>query len=244
MITTTDTLLNGRVILEQPKEGYRAAIDPVFLAAAVPVEMGESVLDVGTGAGAAMLCLAERVKTASILGLEMQRELGLLASKNIRANHHQGRLEVIHGNLLRFPPRISAGSYHHVMANPPYHQPSKNTVSKISSKALANMESDACLEDWVNFCHLMVRPKGTVTLIYRADRLDMLMALMHGKFGHLVVFPLWPGPGKDAKRILVQGLKNTFGATRLAQGMLIHDYENRVTIEADEILRGGLNLIL
>ncbi|MCH7793827.1 MAG: methyltransferase, partial [Proteobacteria bacterium] len=29
-------MLGGRVRLSQPVEGYRAAIDPVFLAAAVP----------------------------------------------------------------------------------------------------------------------------------------------------------------------------------------------------------------
>ena len=33
-----DSLLEGRVRLRQPLAGYRAAIDPVFLAAAVPAE--------------------------------------------------------------------------------------------------------------------------------------------------------------------------------------------------------------
>ena len=48
-----DRLLGGRVRLKQPKAGYRAAIDPVLLAAAVPTGADETVLDVGTGAGAA-----------------------------------------------------------------------------------------------------------------------------------------------------------------------------------------------
>ena len=244
MITTTDTLLNGRVILEQPKEGYRVAIDPIFLASSVPAHSNETVLDAGAGVGAAMLCLAERVSNVHILGLEMQRELATLASKNIRANHHQDRLEVINGNLLRFPPRIAAGSYHHVMANPPYHQSTKTTLSKVTSKALANTESEATLADWVSFCHLMVRPKGSVTFIHRADRLDTVLALMHGKFGDIVVFPLWTGPGKDAKRVIVQGYKNTCGATRLSQGLLIHDQDNHITKEADDILRGGFGLML
>ena len=52
---TEDRLLNGRVRLRQPAEGYRAAIDPVFLAAAVPrVQGGDggapfSALDLGCG---------------------------------------------------------------------------------------------------------------------------------------------------------------------------------------------------
>jgi hypothetical protein len=38
-----DRLLDGRVRLLQPLEGYRAAIDPVLLAAATAAEPGEAV---------------------------------------------------------------------------------------------------------------------------------------------------------------------------------------------------------
>lgn len=244
MITTTDTLLNGRIILEQPEEGYRAAIDPVFLASTIPATDQETILDVGAGVGAAMLCLAAREPEIQILGLEMQRELATLASRNIRANQFQERLDVVNGNLLRFPPRIAAGSYHHVMANPPYHQLTNTTPSKIPSKALANSESEASLADWVNFCYLMVRPKGSVTFIHRADRLDALLALMHGKLGNIVVFPLWPALGKDAKRVIIQGRKNMFGPTRLSQGMLMHSQDKEITPEAEDILRRGLAIRL
>ena len=58
---TEDRLLGGRIRLRQPATGYRVAIDPVFLAASVPAEPHQLVLDVGCGAGAAMLCLAARV---------------------------------------------------------------------------------------------------------------------------------------------------------------------------------------
>ena len=244
MITTTDTLLNGRIILEQPQEGYRVAIDPVFLASAIPAIGHETVLDVGTGVGAAMLCLATRQKDIQILGLEMQRDLAILAAKNIRANHFQERLDVVTGNLLRFPPRLAAGSYHHVMANPPYNQLATTSLSKNPSKALSNSESEATLGDWVNFCYLMVRPKGSVTFIHRADRLDTLLSLMHGKLGNIIVFPLWPGFSKDAKRIIVQGQKNTFGPTRLSQGMVIHSPEGDITIEAEDVLRRGFAINL
>ncbi len=47
--TTEDELLGGRVTIIQPAGGYRAAIDPVMLAATVPAETGGRVLDVGSG---------------------------------------------------------------------------------------------------------------------------------------------------------------------------------------------------
>jgi len=58
MNSTEDALLGGRVRLLQAKVGYRAAIDPVLLAAAIPARAGQRVLDLGCGAGAASLCLA------------------------------------------------------------------------------------------------------------------------------------------------------------------------------------------
>jgi hypothetical protein len=44
---TEDHLLGGRIRLKQPAAGYRVAIDPVFLSAAVPAEPHQLVLDVG-----------------------------------------------------------------------------------------------------------------------------------------------------------------------------------------------------
>ncbi len=81
-----DRLLGGRVMFRQPVDGYRAAIDPVFLAAAVPAQNGQSILDVGSGAGAASLCLATRVPGLRIFGIEMQPALVALARDNIAAN--------------------------------------------------------------------------------------------------------------------------------------------------------------
>ena len=44
-------LLGARVAMCVAEGGYRAAIDPVLLAASVPVQKGERILDVGCGKG-------------------------------------------------------------------------------------------------------------------------------------------------------------------------------------------------
>ena len=58
---TDGHLLGGRVSYAQPREGFRSGIEPVLLAAAIPARPGEHVLEGGSGAGAALLCLAARV---------------------------------------------------------------------------------------------------------------------------------------------------------------------------------------
>ena len=80
--TTRDAFLGGRVVLRQPRDGYRAATDPVFLAAACPAKSGDHVLELGCGVGAAALCLAARVARVQILGVERQADYATLACEN------------------------------------------------------------------------------------------------------------------------------------------------------------------
>src|SRR5271168_619188 len=241
---TEDHLLGGRIRLKQPAAGYRVAIDPVFLAAAVPAEPHQLVLDVGCGAGAAMLCLAARVPHSRLVGLEMQRDLVRLAGDNIILNGLEARASVMIGDLLHAPPRLSPGAFDHVMANPPFHERGRATPTATPGRAAATIEGEADLAAWVRFCLTMVRPKGTVTFIHRADRLDALIGEIAGRAGEVVVYPLWPGEDRPANRILVRVRKQIAAPARLAPGLVLHCADGRPTDRADGVLREGRGLEL
>ena len=241
---TEDRLLGGRIRLKQPAAGYRVAIDPVFLAAAVPAEPHQLVLDVGCGAGAAMLCLAARVPHSRLVGLEMQRDLVRVAGDNIILNGLEARASVMIGDLLHPPPRLSPGAFDHVMANPPFHPRGHAEPVAVSGKSAATIEGDADLGDWVRFSLAMVRSKGTVTFIHRADRIDALLGQIAGRAGEVVVFPLWPGEGKAASRILVRARKQDAARARLAAGLVLHEADGRLSADADGVLREGRGLDL
>ena len=67
-----DTLLGGKVRLRQPVDGYRAAIDPVLLAASLDAAPGQRVLEAGTGHGAAAICLGLGFAEWIVTGFEIQ----------------------------------------------------------------------------------------------------------------------------------------------------------------------------
>lgn len=243
-VFTEDRLLGGRVRLRQPASGYRVAIDPVFLAAAVPAEPHQLILDVGCGAGAAMLCLAARVPHSRVVGLEMQRDLVRLAGDNAILNAMEARVSVMIGDLLHAPPRLSPGSFDHVMANPPYQERGRSTPAEIPGKAGATIEGDADLGAWVRFALAMVRPKGSVTFVHRADRVDALLGEIAGRAGEVVVFPLWPGGDRPASRILVRARKQVAAPARLMPGLVLHRPDGRPTDAAEGVLREGRGLDL
>ncbi len=242
--STEDLLLGGRIRLKQPAVGYRVAIDPLFLAAAVPAEPHQLVLDVGCGAGAAMLCLAARVPHSRLVGLEMQRDLVRLAGDNIILNGLEARASVMIGDLLHAPPRLSPGAFDHVMANPPFHPRHAAEPAAASGKSAATIEGVADLADWVRFSLAMVRSKGTVTFIHRADRIDALLGQIAGRAGEVVVFPLWPGEGRAASRILVRVRKQVSAPARLAAGLVLHDPDGGLSAGAEGVLREGRGLDL
>lgn len=241
---TEDHLLGGRVKLRQPAGGARAAIDPVFLAASVEAEPNQLILDIGCGTGAAMLCLAARVPQCRIVGLEMQRELVRIAGDNANLNGMGQRLSVMIGDLLSPPPRLSPGSFDHVMANPPFLERSRGGDTVSPDKAAATIEGDADLAEWVRFSLMMVRQKGAVHFIHRADRIDALLAQLAGKAGEVVVYPLWPGQGKPASRVLVRARKQIASPARLMPGMVLHEADGRFTAAAEAVLRGAAGLAL
>jgi tRNA1(Val) A37 N6-methylase TrmN6 len=236
---TEDRLLGGRIRLRQPATGYRVAIDPVFLAASVPAEPHQSVLDVGCGSGAAMLCLAARVPHLRVVGLEMQRDFVRLAGDNVILNGLEARASVMIGDLLHPPPRLSPGAFDHVMANPPFNERGHATPATTAGRSAATIEGDADLAAWVRFSLAMVRAKGTVTFIHRADRIDVLLGHFAGRAGEVVVFPLWPGQGRPASRILVRARKLVAAPARLAAGLVLHEPDGRLTGAAEGVLREG-----
>lgn len=235
-----DKFLCGRLRLLQPIKGYRAATDPVFLAAACPAVVGQSVLDVGCGVGAAALCLGWRVPGLDLTGLELQPDYADLARRN--GSRNQIDLTVQDGDLRQMPVPLRR-DFDHVITNPPYYPPT-GTPSPVEGRAIA-MQVDLSLADWVAICARRVTSGGTLTVICGVDGLPEALAGMVPKIGAITVLPLAPREGHPARRILVQGHKGRKSPFRLLAPFVIHagaihdgDREN-YTPAAEEILRHG-----
>ncbi len=246
---TDDGFLGSRLQILQPAKGYRAGIDAVLLAASIPARKGERVLEAGAGVGVASLCLASRVPGLDVCGLELQPDLARIARENARRNAFQTRATFIEGDIgQQVRDLVTQGlepqSWDHVFANPPYHDPAATALPPDTGKAQAHATLGSELGDWVRFACTMVKPKGTVSFIHRADALPALLAALEGHVGGIEIFPLWPSQGKPASRVIVRGIRGSRGPLTLRAGLVLHGRDGRFTERADDILRNAAALIL
>lgn len=239
------TLLRGKVKLQQPKAGFHASLDSVFLAAAMPLRDGAQVLDVGCGVGSVGFCALSRHKNISLTGLDVQQELVDLALQNAALNNVADRCHFFQGNLLA-EKNIPDNTFHVVAMNPPYQEGGTHTPSPQKIKAFSHGEeaSGAALTDWIKYAHRKLKQGGHLVMIHRADRMDDIIIALEKKrwFGSLEVFPLWPHAGEDAKRIIIRARKERYAPLLLKAGLVIHEKGGTYTAGAKKVLESGESL--
>lgn len=244
MDVTQDAFLCGKLQLWQPRHGYRAATDPVLLAAACFAQSGQSVLDLGCGVGAAALCLGSRVPGLALFGLELQPDYAELARRN--ATDNAIPLEVVTGDLTDMP-SILRRDFDHVIANPPYY-PKGGTPSPNAGRATALQVGDTPLGHWVQAATRRLAPGGWLTLICGADGLPQVLGALGDKMGSAAVLPLAPRAGKPALRILLRARKTALGPFQLLAPFVLHDGpahsgdRESYTAQANAVLRDGGDL--
>jgi len=234
METTIDGLLDKRVTLEQPARGYRVAVDTVLLAASVPAQAGDAVLDLGCGVGGAMFCLAARVPGVRLTGMEIDEDLAELGRVNIARNSFVADARIIIGDAsVRHP--AFAGVFAHVMMNPPYHDEARHDVSDHAQKRRANTEKDGDLAKWLTAAAYVLADSGCLTLIHRADREPEILGLLAGSFGAIEVCAVVPKRAAPPKRTLLRARKQPGSVTR--SEFILHVSDGRYTEAAESILR-------
>ena len=215
---TMDDFLGGVVKLLQPAAGYRAATDPVFLAASCPARAGQSVLELGCGAGAVLICLAARVPDLTLTGIEMQHAYADLARRNAVLNGET--LRILTGDLRNASILTNAGTFDHVVMNPPYYGP--GTASSDGGRKAA-LQEETSLDLWIDAGLRRLKPKGYITVIHLAERVADILELLNPKAGAIEIKPLAARDGRHAKRVIIRARKGSNAMATLCNPLILHE---------------------
>ncbi len=237
---TEDYFLGDRLIVRQPRKGYRAGVDAVLLAASIRAPEGgdATLLDIGAGVGTVGLCAASRLPCLKVTLLEREAALAKLAVENIAANILAGRVTAVQAEVGSTAGLIPE-SFDHAVANPPFHDFGTGTPAPNALKAASHAMPSQSLDDWLRFMARMVRPGGCATLIHKTEALPDILAAFDGRFGGLIILPIHARLHKPAIRVLVQGIKGSRAPLMLRPPFVLHGEGNEFTVAAQQILRHG-----
>jgi tRNA1Val (adenine37-N6)-methyltransferase len=138
---TVDELQAYGLKIIQPRNGYRFSVDPLLLCDFAGIREAEEVVDLGTGCGVIPLILARKAREATMTGIEIQKEMAVLAGRNVRLNALADRIAIVNADVADIKKHFTASSFDLVVANPPYRKRGTGRISPKPGRDDARHES-------------------------------------------------------------------------------------------------------
>jgi tRNA1Val (adenine37-N6)-methyltransferase len=154
--------------IEQKSSAMKVGTDGVLLGAWTSLEGALRILDVGTGTGLIALMLAQRCN-ALIDAVEIDKEASIEAEYNFSKSAWNNRLQVFHGDFLRYQEQTEE-KYDLIVSNPPFFINSLKTSDK--RLALAKHDVNMSIEQLLNKSSSLLKADGRLSLIFPYENLD------------------------------------------------------------------------
>lgn len=247
---TVDAFLGGRLEAVQPVGGHRSGLEALLVSAAVESAFAGTVVDLGAGAGVAGFAVAARCPRARVVLVERDPEALACARASLALPANctfAERVSAIAGDIaapeaMGAAGALAAGSADMVIANPPFND-ARATTSPRPARADAHVLGEGGLDPWLRAAAWLLKPRGHLAVIFRADGLDELLAACRGRFGALDVLPVQPRADDPAHRVVVRAVKASRAPLRLLPALVLHEAgESRFTPNAEAVLRAGAGL--
>src|SRR5262249_55437270 len=154
------------------------------LGASLPGTATGTLIDLGAGAGIAGLCAAARCPGITALLVERDPVLVECAVTALKRDANKAfarrvaTLQVDIGNPAI--PWTPTGD--EVIVNPPFHEKAAGSASPARTRADAHVLGEGGLDLWAKTAVAMLKPRGRLTLIYRADALGALLSAIDKRF--------------------------------------------------------------
>jgi tRNA1Val (adenine37-N6)-methyltransferase len=235
-ITTTDSLFSDRLKIIQKKKGYRFSIDAAILAHHVRLRATDVAVDLGTGCGIIPLIVSIRSPSAHIYGIEIQKDLAELASRNVRLNHVEGSITIVHADMKDFKSYLTPGSIDVVFSNPPYRKVLSGRINPEAERAVARHEINASLTDVVSIAHGLLKRSGRLVVIYPAERVtDLVLRMRASKLEPKRLRLIHPKQRSGAILAIAEGVKYGNPGLKVDPPIIIYKSDGGYTDEVKEM---------
>ena len=209
-----DDLGGGRRIL-QKKYGYRFTSDAVLLASYARANGKCDCVDLCSGSGIVGILLALKNNYNSLTLLELQEEIAEMSERNVTMNALE-RVRVVRGDVKKAAELLGAERYDVITCNPPYYRVGEGEKSEDERVAISRHEVALTLAQTVESAGKLLRFGGKLYMVYRADRLaELLAVLAENKLEPKDIVLIEPAKGKEIDVVLVTAKKGAEKGVRV-----------------------------
>ncbi len=160
--------LDGKIIIYQPKKGFRFSIDAPILADFINIpQSNANLLEIGGGCGIISLILAKTKNFNKIYVLEIQDLMITAMKKSVKENGFENLINIIRGDF-KTPPFKK--KFDIILSNPPYIKKDSGKLPANSNKRIAKFEIELNMRTILGNSFNLLKNNGSLYLIYPYKR--------------------------------------------------------------------------
>lgn len=203
----TEFLQNG-ILLPQSSEAFRLGTDAMVLADFAELPKGAAVCDLCAGSGAVGLLLLARDPALTVTAVELQEAACDLMRRAAAENGLEDRFRVLQGDLRQLRGLPPAGSFRHVVCNPPYYPVGGGYVPENESQAIAKTELCCTLGEVCAAAGRLLKTGGSLWMVHLPGRLaDLFSSLRAAGLEPKRLRLVCPKPASAPSLVLVKATR-------------------------------------
>jgi tRNA1Val (adenine37-N6)-methyltransferase len=234
---TCDAILGGKILVIQPREGYRFSVDSILLARFAQIRKRDRVLELGAGTGVISIAIAALYRPREVVAVEIQPELIEMIRRNAELNRIE-TVRAITGDVRKIPDaEIARESFDVVIANPPYRASNTGRISPDVARRVARSEASATLEDFIAAASRCARRGARVAFVFAADRTaELISTLREDRLEPKRIRFVHSYSDAPATTILIEARKHGGVEAAILPPLILFDAPGVYTREARDIL--------
>ena len=221
----------------QNKDGFCFGIDSVLISDfAKDMRKGATVLDLGTGTGIISILLSKKQDNLKIYGIEIQEDVAEMASRSVRLNNLQDSISIINDNLKNLSNHFKPNSIDVIVTNPPYKKNNTGLKNDDYRNLVSRHEIECTLEDIISISKKLLKDKGEIYMINRAERLvDIVSCMRNYKLEPKVIRFVHSKQNEKPNLVLIKAVKNAGEFLRIEKPLVVYRDDGEYTDEILEI---------
>lgn len=217
----------------QDTDMFNFSLDSVLLPNFVTINKNiEKILDIGCGNAPIPLILSTKTN-AHITGVEIQKEVFLLAEESVKINNLESRIDIINADINELYKEMETESFDVITCNPPFFKVSENSnLNESEYKKIARHEIKLNLEDIMKISKKLLKNNGVLALVHRPERLvDIIETMKANNIEPKKIRLVYPKREKESNILLIEGTKNGKPGLKILSPLYSHNEDGSYTDE-------------